>query len=319
MKILHLALLAPGEPNLSPSRVMRELGHEVREIDWIKYRENHGLSTMRRHIVAINDEFKADVVFMQIQAPDIIDNHTAERLKRNSFVINWTGDVRTDISWYEKLAPSVSLTAFTNETDMQTLKHKGFNAGYIQTGYDELIFNEKGEKGSFPDIVFLGNSYVYAHGPVFPLSMERVEMVKALSNAFPQNFQVYGANWINTRHLKPEEEAMCYRSAKIAINQNHFDYRKFSSDRILRIMGCGCFCLTKYFEGIEDEYTIGLHLDTWNSFPELVDKIEYYLGNGSEERKVMALAGMKHVQENYTWHGRIKEVERIYNEAKQIA
>lgn len=317
MKILHLALLSPSEPNEAPQRAMRECGHEVQVIDWHRIYKKSGIGLLRSTIVNEAANFKPDMVFMQLQSAGIIDPETASVLKENAFVINWTGDVRANIEWYKHLAPHIDLTLFSNMTDVHKMRSEGFVADYLQVGYDEHIYNPgRATKTHFAPLVFLGNNYSQS-SILFPLTKERVEMVNYMKTRFKAKFQAYGSGWKGSRRLHIHDEVSCYRFAKIAINQNHFDYEKFSSDRIFRAMACGTFMASKYYKGIEDEFTMGKHLECWSTFQELEDICRWYLANEKARQKI-ADAGALHVRENHRWHNRFEELIEIKNRVEQL-
>lgn len=288
---------------------MQECGHEVTVFDWYSYQKKNGLQAMRTHILLDINYLKPDMVFMQIQGKGVIDVETAMDMSDQSFVVNWTGDVRSDIDWYKELAPHIGITLFSNQTDVDRMRSEGLEADYLQVGYDELIYNTEVPKGrGYPKIVFLGNNYIKSK--LFPLSQERVDMVRYMQNRFKANFKVYGFGWVGAKRLLPHQEAQCYATSLIAINQNHFHYNRFSSDRILRAMACGAFMACKYYPGIELEFTMGKHLECWSTFQELEDICRYYLKN-EEARKRIAMAGAQHVKENFRWHNRIEELVKI--------
>jgi spore maturation protein CgeB len=283
---------------------------DYREIDWIAYRGKHGVAGLNQKIMSEVKFFQPDMVFMQIQTGGVIDQRTAYTTSGKSYLVNWTGDVRTNIKWYIDLAPYVGTTMFTNMTDVKTLKDLALRSDYLQIGYDEKIYFPGERSLSVPDIIFLGNNYSHAR-TLFPGTKERQDMVNFLSETYGDQFKPYGIGWKNTKVLTTKDEPDHYRSAKIAINQNHFLYERFSSDRIFRIMACGCFCLTRYYPGIEEEFTIGKHLEVWHDFEELRDQIDYYLLNEGE-RQTIARNGYKLVSSSCTWKHRIKQLLELY-------
>ena len=321
-KVLHIALKSTHEPNQCMSQAFVNSGYDVKEIDWVHVYNSPQMvhadkkQYLNAYILHYAMTWKPDVIFMQIQRADIIDKNTATELTKLAFVINWTGDVRSDISWYEDLAPHINITLFTNMTDVEKMRSKGFRADYLQVGFDTTIFNLNNHKvEKREDIVFLGNNYSNNKALCFPLSEQRCEMVHLLSKTFASKFMVYGTGWYGSYHIKPAEEKVCYQNCLIAINQNHFDYKKFSSDRLLRIMGSGAFCLTKYFEGIEDEYENKKHLVWWKTFDELIYYCNFYLDPANHtERSEIAINGYWHVHTNCTWEARFgKQLTDIIN------
>ncbi len=222
-------------------------------------------------------------------------------------MVNWTGDVRQNVDWYVNIGRVIQMTLFTNMVDVETLRSKGINADYLQIGFPTGIFKPKGTvKANVPEIIFMANC---TQG--FPLSNFRKEIVEELRKRYGPRFAVYGNAW-GWGYSVPDqqEEAAHYRGCKIAINLSHFNYSRYSSDRIFRLMGAGAFCLSHNYPNIEQEFEVGKHLDVWNDKEELFRKIDYYLENDFE-RKVIALSGSKHVHKNHTWLNRVFQLEEI--------
>ena len=226
MNVLHIGI--NSIPNLAIERAFRERGHAITSIDW-KHRH---LTDRALHSVT------PDLLFMQLQGPDLVDGDLVRAMRdRGAFVVNWTGDVRHPLpQHYIDMAANVNVTAFTNMPDVEEMQALGFDARFLQVGYDELIYRPDGPVKATPPIVFMGNNY----GTRFPLSEARAEMVEAMRREFGTDFAVYGKGWGNSRRVHPDEEAAIYRGAKVAINFDHYDRPGFFSDRYLRGQGCGC-------------------------------------------------------------------------------
>jgi glycosyltransferase involved in cell wall biosynthesis len=75
-------------------------------------------------------------------------------------------------------------------------------------------------------------------------------------------------------------------------------------------------CLSHYYLGIEADYKIGDHLDTFNDLGELVEKCKHYLKN-EEHRAVIANAGYHHAHNNFTFDNMAKEIINLYNKYKK--
>ena len=292
MKILHISL---GKHQTSQTKALQSVASEFRQIDW-----TDNPARLNESIAALN--FKPDVTFMQLQRQGLITPQTIESL--GGKVYNWTGDVRTPIeAWYKQLAPYVTATLFSNNTDVLEFKRLGLRAEFLNIGFEEKDYYTNGEKIDC-GVVFMGNNY----GTQFPLSRFRHEMV----NSNPA-IQVFGNGWGKYEDLNgnPLKEAALYRGCKIAINLSHFDYDRYSSDRMLRIMACGAFCLSHHYQGIEKDFEVGVDLDTWKTYAELNDKIGYYLANPLIARQ-LAENGCKKVWDKHKWSDRINELLTNY-------
>ena len=259
--------------------------------DWTPKQTN--IESLNSDIIFLVDTFKPEIVFMQLQGGGIVLPRTINYINKNAVSVLWNGDVRTPIPrWELDLGGIVDITLHTNMHYVNELQKLGVNAQYLQVGYDENIFNPNGGKSQSPEIIFLGSNYI--HTSNFPLSNLRVNLVRRLKQTYENNFMAYGNSWQQEqgveRFLNLHEEAAAYRSCKIAINLSHFDYGRYSSDRMLRLMGSGAFCLSHNFKDIQKDFEIGKHIDVWNNIEELVGKINSYL-NEEDKRNEIAKNG----------------------------
>lgn len=311
MKILHIGFEVP-----SLARALRSASNEYQFLDWSSWTAMpNNTANLHRETLRVAEEFSPDITIMQIQAPGVYDYETVSKLP--GFVVNWTWDVRKPTpQWILDLAPGVSLTGFTNEDDVSVLQDAGYNAAFIQSGFDDEIFRPDGsvDTGKYEEIVFIGNNYPKEDYP-FPLGEFRIEMVKHLEAKYGPKFGVYGFGWTNQMKnfmYREHKEAECYRSCKMAINVSHYEIERYSSDRILRLMGSGAFCLAKWYPGIEKDFVDGKHLRTWKTLEELDSLIQYYTVN-DDERIRIALAGCELVRKKYTWESMIDNIKKHAN------
>ena len=311
-KILHIGLC------VNPSGIVNDMqrafvnnSSEYREISTGDPQVNSGACR-------ISNEFKPDIIFMQIQAERIIAPSTVELFKNNgAFVINWTGDVRDSVpNWMYSLP--VDVTAFSNLRDVKEVQERGLKSAYLEIGYDPNIYKPEGEAKNIEPIVFFGNSY----GPsMFPMSEFRIKMCTHLKSIFAGRFGIYGTGWNissgNFNSSQPEE-ASAYRGAKIAINCSHYEIEKYSSDRLFRILGTGkAICLAKWYPRIEEDFEDGVHLRYWKTIDELKDLINYYLDPANEQERVsIALQGHILAKEKFTFNNMAENVIKIWEVMK---
>jgi spore maturation protein CgeB len=292
MKILHISL---GKHQTSQSKALQDIASEYIQIDWTSLP-----TTLDKAIMATLQNFAPDLTFMQLQREGLVSPHTLQAISGKKY--NWTGDVRTPIpQWYKTLAPYFDATLFSNGNDVAEFKRLGLRAEFLNIGFEEKDYNLDSERID-SGVIFMGNNY----GSQFPLSQFRANMVNSI-----REIEVYGAGWNRGENLNenPTREAAIYRGCKIAINLSHFDYDRYSSDRMLRIMACGAFCLSHHYQGIEKDFEIGVDLVTWRTIPELQSLITYYLKPENEmERNAIAANGYEKVWANHKWSDRIKEL-----------
>lgn len=256
--------------------------------------------------------FKPDICFIHIQSPNVITEDTVCKIKESgAWTANWTGDARDPIPrWFLEIGRHIDLTLFSNEEDAIALRNHGIPAGYLQIGIDETIYNPKGRIGSGHDVVFMANNY-----GEFPLSRYRKELAESLRYNLKNNFGLYGSGWkfSNGNYYRNQEgEAETYRASKIAINVSHFDLERYSSDRIFRIMGSGCFCLCKYYPGYYRDFENKKHLVIWETETELFELIKYYLEH-EKEREEIAKAGQVHVHKHFKFDNTVTNLLELYH------
>ena len=303
MKVLCISLMC-GDNGFTKAFI-----NNTTEFHQLKPYKGDGFNTEAQKLV---EQIKPDLTFIQIQASDIITKKTVKIIKENSgFVTNFTGDLRSPIpEWYYEIGISVDLTCFSNMQDVKTFKKEGLGSEYLEIGFDPEIYKPIGSSYPMQYIVFFGNNY----DDLFPLSKYRIEMVKFLQSTYGNKFGLYGNGWVKCNgnlNNSQIEEAKGYRGAKIAINLSHFDYERYNSDRILRIMGTGVpICLTKGYKGIEQDYQNGEHLEVWNNFDELKALIDKHLENDYLRQKIVD-NGCKLVHERFTFEEMIKNILKL--------
>lgn len=308
MKLLHIAL---GNHNEGLWKSF-EKHFNTKHYNWLEKMDDP--KQINEDIIKLYNLFKPDVVWMQIQKDGIITEETAYFMSRNSFVANWTGDVRYPLpKWFVDIGRQISVSLFSNMTDVMYMREIGVHAEYMQVGFDPKVFTPFGKEAPNNQIVFMGSNYLGGENK-FPLSGFRHEMVGRLKQSFA-NFEVYGMNWKHItnkedNYLNVHEESHVYRNSLISVNLSHFDYDRYSSDRIFRMMGSGAFCLSHEYKNIENDFLINEHLATWSTHDELIMKIKYYTENHYEREKIR-IEGCKYVRENCTWDVRIQEFKNL--------
>ncbi len=96
------------------------------------------------------------------------------------------------------------------------------------------------------------------------------------------------------------EMPLIFNQTAININPTAKSIRSGLPLRIFDILGCGGFMLTNYQPELPEYFTIGEHLDIYESLDDLEYKVDYYLRHPSE-RKEIARNGYEHVRQNHTY------------------
>lgn len=276
-----------------------------------------GQRDFNERLLQIAKENRPDIIFIQIQNDGILNPHNMRELSSYGFVINWTGDIRAGVpQWMEIIGKTIQLTAFSNCRDVNDCLKRRIPSDWLEIGYDPEKYMPRVGEPVQRDICFMGNSY----GPgYFELSNFRMEAVNKLQYVFRDQFGVGGTGWTNAVwNLNHDQiaESKVYNGCKIGINISHFHVEKYSSDRLLRIMGSGCMALVHNFPQLEEMYTPGEHLDTFSTLDEMIEKCKYYLAH-EEERQKIAAAGQVFVRNNYSFDSMAENIVKLYQKHKK--
>lgn len=133
---------------------------------------------------------------------------------------------------------------------------------------------------------------------------------------FGQYYNISNLRSIKKPTLQLSDEAKIYSSSKISINVHEEFQKKFGGDcneRTFKIPLCGGFeitddvaCIRKYFEDGK-EIIIAKNKKDW------FDKIDYYINN-PDKRKTIIEAGRQRVIKEHTYHSRVEQIIKIFNE-----
>lgn len=303
MKLFHLGLCVAEYPHDGLRRGLMQNCSSYYEL-------NCGSADVNQRAQAICGDFRPDLVFMQVQAANVISSETARLMRAGgAFVMNWTGDVRNEVpAWMAELNKDVSVTCFSNMRDVRALP----GSEYLEIGYDPEVFRPDGHQLPVRPVVFFGNHY----GDQFPMGRFRAEMVNYMKARF--DFGVYGnyPGASGTFNHSQLDESAAYRNAKVAINCSHYEIERYSSDRLLRILGTGgAVCLAKAYPGIP--FTDGEHLRIWRTLEELASLTNYYLDPENDwERRGIAARGQEYALEHFSYAAMGRNIVEIYNRRK---
>lgn len=314
MKIFHIGLSATGAPHNGLQEAFVNNCTEYAEI-------NTAHPQLNEKCVEVCKAFRPDLVFIQVQTPDIIREETIISMRKTgAWICNWTGDVRHPIpQWYYDLGKHLNVTLFTNFTDVHKMRADGLPSDYLQIGFDPKIYFPRKEYTHdaipFFPIIFMANNYPEHK---FPMADFRTSIIDSLKTLFPNDFALFGNGWQNAQgsyNGSQLQESLQYNHCSIAVNCSHFDYERYSSDRFLRIMGSGAFCLTQHWQKLEVDFIENKHLVAFNSIPEMADLCKHYLAQNHKREKI-AERGSEYVHKYFTFDCMIKNLIKIYEKKK---
>ncbi len=314
LSVINASLMS-GPPNNGFTKAMQEV---FKGGYWPL---NPGSKTFNTDLLNLTLTHKPSIVFLQIQAPNILDIDIIKEVAKHSFVIQFSGDIRVDSPpWhYVDIGREIHLSLFTNMKDVYGCRKLGITSEWLEIGYDPERYRSWENPLKAPAIVAHFNDYgMSGERGFFPLTGFRQQIVERLTYEFKDDFGVFGTfkgakgNFNNDQIM----ESRNYCGAKIAINCSHFFCEKYSSDRLLRILGSGTACVSHYFPGINEMYEVGNHLHTFSSIDGMVTVCKSLLGNPQEIERIGKL-GQQHVLNNYTFHHMATNIAKFYEKYKK--
>jgi len=301
MKILNAGLMMPNNYHSGFRNAMKLVFD-----DYYEYETKSGCA---KNLYDYYKRISPDFVFIQLQQTGVLTKEIAKDIQQNSKLIIWNGDKRSIYPpFMEDVAEYCHCVTHSNEDDVNYIQSKGACSSFLQIGFDDAIFKQKNLPKT-NDIVFMGNHYENT----FPLSEYRYNILLKLYRTFNRGISIYGARYKHSLGIISNQlhETNIYNSHKIGLNINHFDTGRFTSDRILRIMGSGLFCISQYYENIEKDFDTTKHLVVYRTDDELIDKICYYLKNDTE-REEIAKNGQEYVQQNFSFLSMAKNIKKLF-------
>lgn len=313
MKVFHVSLNAPGYSSDGIARAFAANGFDYSFFNWQPYRFDNGLPALRMEMIRRAQSEKADIVFLHIQNPEVLDLETARELTKYGFVVNFSFDVRSKekSQWMYDIAPFIGLTCFACLEDVSYCNSIGIkNTMLLQSSADTQLYKMHDfpieVTRIYPEIVFIGNR-TNESNLNFEKAGERVEMVEFLQNEYGKRFQPFGLGWSGSKFVNPMEEINILNSAKIAIAHNHFLRKGYCSDRQWRSISCGTLTVCQYYEGLEDDFDDS-ETFSWIDFEDLKLTIDFFLKN-EKERKIVAMSQNMDFLERHTWINRISHLK----------
>jgi len=314
-------LIAPLEDNQTGYYVydaFRELGWAVAILDPREVAKKVGLEKLQTLIVQQIDHLNPKPDLLLVLKGLEVSTEVIEYAKRQG--------IKTACWIYDATLNGVPLheckqyieqmkhydTFYTYCDNVDELFEAGLtNVKFLAEGYDpvrngEQIINYYLEKKFGSDILFIGSM-----DNIHPCREDFLERV--IDEGF--ELKIYGeikkkiSPKIHSKHQKValinEFHSYASQASKICLGGLDSDFmtKRSHSARVYRTLACGGFYLCRRTAEIEKDFTIGVHLDVFDTPDEMVEKIVYYL-NHPEERKRIADAGKEKVKE-YTFEKRL--------------
>ena len=143
--------------------------------------------------------------------------------------------------------------------------------------------------------------------------MERVEIIKAVSERFPTVLYTDKAtpelpavkNMGYAEYSKQMPEV--FKRSKINLNITLRSILSGISLRVLDIMGAGGFVLSNYQAEIAEYFKIEEEIVVYGSLEECLEKIKYYLAHDKEREKI-AENGCRRVRQDFSYENQLQKI-----------
>lgn len=152
-------------------------------------------------------------------------------------------------------------------------------------------------------------------------ALERTATMRAVSDVFQTDIYTLsdtsGIPNINNRGPADSGWMMprIFKCSKINLNITLRSIKSGIAQRVFDVVGAGGFLITNYQPEIAEYFEDGVDLVMYESIPDLISKIEYYLSH-EEERHKIAEHGKKTLLNNFIYEMRIHEIQQVLAEQK---
>lgn len=251
----------------------------------------------------------------------VILSMTDEDYRHYGSDVSFVGSLYTEKCKYDTLVSSGKLSDYT----------RGFVDGLIESqlhvyGYnfimDNLTDRVVSEIASADPQFYHGTDtfmdtdrYLVAHQYIGMklAAVERQRTLAALSEYFSVNLytrsdastlpKVHNRGGASTLTEMPK----VFQASKINLNMTMRPIETGLSLRVWDVLGCGGFLLTNYQAELPSYFEIGKDLDAYESLPELLEKVQYYLTH-EEERVEIAIHGYEKTARLHSYENRLAEM-----------
>lgn len=276
---------------------------ELKHFDFVHLAQQYGIPKMSDMLVEEVYNFKPDVLFSIFFDKNHDPNKEAfTRIKNNTTckTMNWFCDSHWRYDNFDSLwAPYLDFCITTAETAVTKYKTDGFSKKVIKSQWfaSPLYRKITGIKKDI-EVSFVGQP----HG-------DRREVIGRLqSHGIKVN--TFGTGW-DTR-LGFEEMIEMFNRSKINLNLNNASDSRYMQikGRNFEVPACGGFLLTGAPENLNEYYSPGVEVVTYNNYEELEQNIRYYLSN-EEERNSIANAGYQKTLKYHTFQNRFDDIFKM--------
>lgn len=153
---------------------------------------------------------------------------------------------------------------------------------------------------------------------------DRIQLLEAVAKTFKLELYAPGIDRIPSSVLRSNWKGQAWgrdmydviSRSKITLN-SHIDSvgSEAGNMRLYEATGVGTFLLTDARPGMSQLFEPGVHVATWRTPAECVEKIEYYLAHDAEREKIAA-AGQKHTLNVHTYAHRAQMLAEAFKDIR---
>jgi spore maturation protein CgeB len=266
------------------------------------------------------DEKPIDILICMAQAPITMQALTELR-KRGVITALWFVEDYLRFPYWQQMAPFYDFMFTIQKGEcIEKIRAAGTpEVHYLPTACDpffhrpmELSQEEKQKWGSH--LSFVGAGY-----------HNRQQMFASLAN---EDFKIWGSEWPTcrpfdrmvqdkARRIAPEEYIKIFNATDINLNLHSSTERDgvepngdFLNPRTFELASCGAFQLVDQRTLLPEAFEAGKEIITFDSLPDLRDKIEYYTEH-PEERALIAGRARERALKDHTYDKRIQQMLSI--------
>jgi hypothetical protein len=245
-----------------------------------------------------------------------------EKSPKTKFIY-WHGNHREQLTGSMKKYLGVVNHVLINSADAQQFElyeSFGCKVGTLWDGFDPTEIEYSKNDPDY-DCVFGGETYITDTTPPeiqysFPGGGLRYEFVKAIADRFSTAiFSAFPQNWGDSFNVMHDVYHPGYTNAlrrgKINLNVNHFPrlYKAYTR-RTIRSIFSKRLHMTYYIPGMEQDFVNHSNIVWFNSIPEGIELVEYYLRHETE-REAIAEAQYENAMKNFTFKNRLQQFEQV--------
>lgn len=198
----------------------------------------------------------------------------------------WVIDTHMDLERYLRVGHQYDLVFAAQRDGAVALQKHGIKASWLPLGCDPF-FHRKHDLTKIHDLCFIGNM----------IPGDRASLVYLLKQQYPSML-------VDRRYFA--DMAKAYSSSKIVFNRS---IKNDVNMRVFEGVACGSLLMTNDLteNGLAELFQDGVHLATYQTADDLLDKVKYYLKHDDIREKV-AQQGMAHAHEHHTYKHRVEAI-----------